>query len=602
MSTPRIEDYAFLSDTRSAAMVSRRGNVEWLTFPRFDSPAAMAALVGTADDGHFLLTPEGPATTTRRYLPGTLVLETTHTTDSGVVVVTDALAMPQDDRSVPRLLRRVRGTSGSVPMRMELRIRFGYGRIVPWVRRLDHHLLAVGGPDALVLRSNVEVHGEGMATVAAFTLGAGDECWFDLAWFESHRATPHAAGPSVAGALDATVERWRSWSDNITYDRDWADDVRTSATILKGLTYSPTGAIVAAPTTSLPEDPGGVRNWDYRYCWLRDATFTLYALVQAGLRDEALRWRDWLLRSAAGDPESLQIMYGLAGERWLPEFELDELAGFGGARPVRIGNQAADQLQLDVFGEVADSMYQARVAGMPWDAYGDRLLAALTRHLSSIWTEPDEGIWEVRGDRQHFTHSKVMAWVAFDRAAKAATRWGTASDRDRWRAVADDVHRDVCEHAVDGSGVFRQAYGSTALDAAVLRIPLVGFLPPDDSRVVATVDAVEHELTQDGLVLRYRTEQTDDGLAGDEGAFLLCSFWLADALEMIGRRDDAVALYERLLSLRNDVGLLAEEYGTHLGAQLGNCPQAFSHVSIINTATNLCGGDTAGTSTSRSRS
>lgn len=604
MPSPRIEDYAFLSDTRSAAMVSKAGSVDWLTFPRFDSPAAMAALLGTPENGHFSLGPVGEFRSERRYLPGTLVLETTHTTPSGTVVVTDALAMPHHDRSTPRLLRRVVATSGRVPMRMELRIRFGYGRIVPWVRRPDHHLLAIGGPDALALRTNIDVRGEGMATVADFEVGEGSGVWFELAWFESQNATPHPAAvdDSLDAAFDDTITRWRGWSDGISYDREWAAEVKASAVILKGLTYSPTGAIVAAPTTSLPETPGGVRNWDYRYCWLRDATFTLYAFVQAGLRAEAVHWRDWLLRACAGDPEKLQIMYGLGGERWLPEFELDWLDGFGGAAPVRIGNQAADQLQLDVFGEVMDSMYQSRMAGMPADDYGDALLAALLGHLETIWQQPDEGIWEVRGDRQHFTHSKVMSWVAFDRAAKSAQKWGIGGDERKWRHLADEVRREVCERAVDANGIFRQAYGSTALDAAVLRIPLVGFLPADDPRVRATVEAIERELAVDGLIQRYDTDTTDDGLKGDEGAFLLCSFWLADCLDLIGRRDDAVALYERLLALRNDVGLLAEEYDSTFATQLGNCPQAFSHVSIINTATNLCDDTPSGSGTSRSRS
>lgn len=601
MPSPRIEDYAFLSDTRSAAMVSRSGSVDWLTFPRFDSPAAMAALVGTQENGHFSISPVGEFRTERRYLPGTLVLETTHTTPNGTAVVTDALAMPHHHRSTPRLLRKVEVTSGRVAMRMELRIRFGYGRIVPWVRRPDHHLLAIGGPDALVLRTSVDVHGEGLATVADFEVGEGTGAWFDLAWFESQNATPPpiAVNDSIDAAFDDTITRWREWSDGITYDRAWSEEVTASAVVLKGLTYSPTGAIVAAPTTSLPETPGGARNWDYRYCWLRDATFTLYAFVQAGLRAEATHWRDWLLRACAGDPDKLQIMYGLGGERWLPEFELDWLAGFGGARPVRVGNGAADQLQLDVFGEVMDSMYQSRVAGMPSDDFSDALLAALLEHLETIWQQADEGIWEVRGNRQHFTHSKVMSWVAFDRAAKSARRWG--GDEGRWRQLADEVRREVCERAVDATGVFRQAYGSTALDASVLRIPLVGFLPPSDPRVLATVEAIERDLAVDGLLQRYNTDDTDDGLEGDEGAFLLCSFWLADCLDLVGRRDDAVALYERLLALRNDVGLLAEEYGTTFATQLGNCPQAFSHVAIINTATNLCDDTPSGSGTSRVR-
>ena len=604
MPSPRIEDYAFLSDTRSAAMVSRSGSVDWLTFPRFDSPAAMAALVGTQENGHFSISPVGEFRTERRYLPGTLVLETTHTTPNGTAVVTDALAMPHHHRSTPRLLRKVEVTSGRVAMRMELRIRFGYGRIVPWVRRPDHHLLAIGGPDALVLRTSVDVHGEGLATVADFEVGEGTGAWFDLAWFESQNATPHpiAVNDSIDAAFDDTITRWRDWSDGITYDRAWSEEVTASAVVLKGLTYSPTGAIVAAPTTSLPETPGGARNWDYRYCWLRDATFTLYAFVQAGLRAEATHWRDWLLRACAGDPDKLQIMYGLGGERWLPEFELDWLEGFSGARPVRVGNGAADQLQLDVFGEVMDSMYQSRVAGIPADDFSDALLAALLEHLETIWQQADEGIWEVRGDRQHFTHSKVMSWVAFDRAAKSARRWG--GDEGRWRQLADEVRREVCERAVDAAGVFRQAYGSTALDASVLRIPLVGFLPPSDPRVLATVEAIERDLAVDGLLQRYNTDDTDDGLEGDEGdegAFLLCSFWLADCLDLVGRRDDAVALYERLLALRNDVGLLAEEYGTTFATQLGNCPQAFSHVAIINTATNLCDDTPSGSGTSRVR-
>jgi len=580
----RIEDYALLSDSRSAALVSKAGSIDWLCFPRFDSGACFASLLGSQDNGHWSLSPTGgTSSVVRKYQKGSLVLETTHTTATGVAVVVDALVPVGDTH---RLVRRVESRSGAVAMRSELRIRFDYGSIVPWVTQSDGAVTAVAGAEALVLRTPIEMRGEGFATVGDFTVRAGERVSFELAWHESHLAPPPSV--EVDEALKATLEWWTAWSSRLNYDGAYRDDVHQSLTVLKGLSHAPTGSFVAAATTSLPEWIGGSRNWDYRYCWLRDATFTLLALLKAGCVDDARAWRDWLVRAVAGEPSRLQIMYGLAGERRLPELELPWLAGFEGSSPVRIGNGAADQVQLDVFGEVMDAMHWARTHGMAADENAWRVQAAMMEWLEGNWQQPDEGIWEVRGGRRQFTHSKVMAWVAFDRAVKAVEMHGLAGDAAKWRRLRAQVHTEVCANAVDHRGVFTQSYGGHALDAATLMIPLVGFLPPDDPRVVATVEAIQRELTTDGLVMRYQADDTGDGVGGEEGAFLLCSFWLVDGLALMGRRDEANLLYQRLLGLRNDVGLLAEEYDPVAGRQLGNLPQAFSHVAIASSAMMLC--------------
>jgi GH15 family glucan-1,4-alpha-glucosidase len=579
----RIEDYALLSDSRSAALVSRSGSIDWLCFPRFDAGACFASLLGDETNGRWSIAPLGLVRTTRRYLPGSLVLETQHTTDTGVVAVLDALVPVGEDH---RLVRRVEGRSGSVAMRSELEVRFDYGSIVPWVTRVEGGIRAIAGPEALVLRTPIELRGEGYRTIGDFTVRKGDRLGFDLAWHPSHQPPPPPA--DVDALLDATRSWWTDWSSGLRYDGSYRDEVHQSLTVLKGLSHAATGSFVAAATTSLPEWIGGGRNWDYRYCWLRDATFTLLALVKAGCVDDARRWRDWLVRAVAGDPSQLQIMYGVAGERRLPELELPWLTGFEGSSPVRVGNGAADQVQLDVFGEVMDAMHQARSSGMVPDPDAWAVQEAMMDWLEGAWAQPDEGIWEVRGGRAQYTHSKVMAWVAFDRAVKAVEQHGLTGDVARWRLLRDEVHAEVCANAVDDRGLFTQAYGRQALDASTLVIPLVGFLPADDPRVVATVDAIQRELTVDGLVRRYDAGDADDGVGGEEGAFLLCSFWLVDCLALLGRRGEATALYERLLDLRNDVGLLAEEYDPVAGQQLGNFPQAFSHIAIAASAMTLC--------------
>jgi GH15 family glucan-1,4-alpha-glucosidase len=579
----RIEDYALLSDSRSAALVSKAGSIDWLCFPRFDSGACFASLLGGPDNGRWSLGPVGEARTVRTYRAGSLVLETTHSTASGVVVVVDAMVPVSDAH---RLVRSVECHSGVVAMRTDVRMRFDYGSIVPWVTGSEDALFAVAGPEALVLRTPIELHGVGFATVGEFTVRAGDKVSFELAWYESHRPPPPPI--DVDDALEDTIEWWRAWSSRLSYDGAYRDDVHQSLTVLKGLNHAATGSFVAAATTSLPEWIGGSRNWDYRYCWLRDATFTLLALLKGGCVDDARSWRDWLVRAVAGEPSRLQIMYGLAGERRLPELELPWLDGFEGSRPVRVGNGAAEQVQLDVFGEVMDAMHQARVHGMAPDENAWRVQEAMMNWLEGNWRVPDEGIWEVRGGRDQLTHSKVMAWVAFDRAVKAVEQHGLGGDAARWRGLRAEVHAEVCAYAVDDRGVFTQSFGGQALDASTLLIPLVGFLPAGDPRVVATVEAIQRELTTDGLVTRYQVSDADDGVGGEEGAFLLCSFWLVDCLALMGRRDQATALYERLLGLRNDVGLLAEEYDPVAGQQLGNFPQAFSHVAIASSAMTLC--------------
>ena len=569
---------------QTAGLVSRAGSIDWLCLPRFDSAACFAALLGDERHGRWLLAPaEEIRSVSRRYRPNTLVLETELTTASGRVRLVDCMP-PRGPE--PDVLRIVEGIEGAVPMRMELILRFDYGSVVPWVHQSDEGLHAVGGPDAVLLRTPVETRGEQLTTVAEFVVTPGERVPFVLTWHASHEAPPAPIDPF--DALDETTEAWREWSDRCTYQGPWREQVRESLVVLKALTFQPSGGIVAAPTTSLPERIGGVRNWDYRYCWLRDATFTLYALLISGHRAEARDWRNWLLRSIAGEPSRIQIMYGVTGERRLMEHRLDWLPGYEQSVPVRIGNAAVHQLQLDVYGEVMDVMHQARRAGLDPSDDAWQLQTHLLRYLAGAWQQPDEGLWEVRGPRRHFTHSKMMCWVAFDRAVRAVERFGLDGPVQEWRAIRDHIHRDVCRQGFDPAvGAFTQAYGSPALDASLLLMPLVGFLPPDDPRVQGTVQAIERGLRADGFVLRYRTHEVEDGLPPGEGAFLACTFWLADNYVLAGRLDEAHALFERLLALRNDVGLLAEEYDPVAGRQLGNFPQAFSHVGLVNTAFNL---------------
>jgi GH15 family glucan-1,4-alpha-glucosidase len=585
--TPRIEDYGFLSDLQSAALVDRSGSIDWLCFPRFDSPACFAALLGGEGHGRWLLAPASDGgDVRRRYRPDSLVLETEHTNGEGTVRLLDF--MPPRGRN-PDVVRIVEGVSGRVEMRMQLVIRFDYGAIVPWVKKADDDsLIAIAGPDALCLRTPVATRGEGLTTVAEFAVEEGDRVPFVLTWFSSHHRLPRVVDP--VRALDETVAYWRQWCSACRYDGEYKEPVLRSLMTLKGLQYLPSGGIVAAATTSLPEQLGGVRNWDHRYCWLRDATYTLHALIDAGYVDEAQAWRDWLLRAVAGDPAELQIMYGPAGERRLTEFELDWLPGYEGSRPVRIGNAASEQLQLDVYGEIVDTLYEGNLRGLPPDLHGLKVQLKLLDFLEDGWRQPDDGIWEVRGGRRHFTHSKVMAWVAFDRAIKAGERFGVEGPMmKRFRRARQQIHDDVIANGFDsGRGTFVQSYGSTELDASLLLIPVVGFLPGDDPRVVETVETIHRQLCTDGLVQRYSHEAGGvhdvDGLPPGEGAFLLCSFWLAEAFAAMGRIDEAGALFERILGLQTDLGLLSEEYDREHGRLLGNFPQAFSHVGVVNTA------------------
>jgi GH15 family glucan-1,4-alpha-glucosidase len=580
----RIEDYALIGDTRTAALVSQNGSIDWLCLPRFDSGACFAALLGEPRHGRWLLRPDGAVRSTRRrYRDDTLVLETEFETETGIVRVIDC--MPPEEE-LPNVVRLVEGVQGEVAMHMQLIVRFDYGWVVPWVRTIEGVLHAEAGPDALTLRTPVKHHGANLTTAADFTVRAGERVPFVLSWHALNAAEP---SPIEAEAAIHTAESWwRSWVARCTYQGPWREAVVRSLITLKALTYSPTGGIVAAATTSLPEWLGGVRNWDYRYAWLRDATFTLYALMLSGYQAEACAFREWLLRAVAGAPEQLQIMYGVAGERRIPELTLDWLPGFAGTSPVRIGNAASKQHQLDVYGELMDAFHQARRIGIPPSPSTWRVERKLLEFLELKWHEPDEGLWEVRGPRQQFTHSKIMAWVAFDRAVKAIERFGMDGPVERFRALRAAIHEQVCAKGYHAEKrAFTQAYGSTQLDAALLMAPLVGFIRPEDPRMVSTVDAIERELLQDGLVLRYRTEPGDDGLPPGEGVFLLCSFWLADNYALMGREKAACALFERLLALRNDVGLLAEEYDPIGRKLLGNFPQAFSHVGLINTAFNL---------------
>ncbi|AEN09178.1 MULTISPECIES: glycoside hydrolase family 15 protein [unclassified Streptomyces] len=596
--TPRIEDYALIGDLQTGALVGRNGSVDWLCLPRFDSGACFAALLGDEDNGHWRIAPQGAGPTdtcTRRaYVDDSLVLETFWETRTGTVKVIDF--MPQRDKA-PDVMRIVEGVSGSVDMSSVLRLRFDFGKVVPWMRRSQGHRVAVAGPDSVWLRSEppVKTWGQQFSTCSSFTVKEGETVAFVLTWHASHSPRPKLIDPHKA--LKHTLTDWAKWAARCTYHGRHRQAVMRSLITLKALTYAPTGGIVAALTTSLPEEIGGVRNWDYRYCWLRDSTLTLGAMISAGYLEEARAWRNWLLRAVAGDPADLQIMYGLAGERRLPETELPWLDGYEHSRPVRTGNAAVRQRQLDVYGEVIDSLRVAREAGLDDKPHAWNLQLSLLGFLESAWREPDEGLWEIRGERRHFVHSKVMAWVAADRAVRTLEENPQLpGDADRWRTMRDAVHAEVCERGYDPErNTFTQYYGSQELDASVLLIVRTGFLPTDDPRVVGTVDAVRAELASDGLVRRYSTEGASvDGLPGEEGAFVVCSFWLVDALLRTGRKQEAEELFDELLSLRNDVGLLAEEYDTAAGRQLGNFPQAFSHIGLVNSAVDLALHETAG--------
>jgi len=580
-----IEDYAIIGDCESTALIARNGSVDWLCWPRFDSDACFAALIGTPENGRWLIAPCDPhARISRRYRPNTLILETRFETAEGAATLIDFMPLRDTECNMVRL---VVGERGTLKMRVELVIRFGYGAIVPWVTRLsDRSLRAIAGPDMLVLDTPAELHGEGFKTVGEFVIAAGESLPFVLTYSASHRPPPKPVDPSAT--LTATASFWTDWAGRCATGTLWPDAIIRSLLTLKALSYAPTGGIVAAPTTSLPEQHGGSRNWDYRYCWVRDATLTLLALMNADYYDEAQDWHQWLLRAVAGRPDQLQIMYGVAGERRLIEWEVPWLAGYENARPVRIGNAAHNQLQLDVYGEIMDALHVARRGALAGNASGWDVQLALLEHLEEIWREPDEGIWEVRGQRRHFTHSKVMAWVAFDRAIKSIEQFGLEGPADRWRKVRDEIHAEVCAQGFDRErNSFVQCYGCKELDASLLLLPSVGFLPPDDERIRGTVEAIERTLMVDGFVYRYDTGRTEDGLPPGEGVFLACSFWLVDAYVMLGRLDDARRLFERLIAVRNDLGLLSEEYDPHAKRLLGNFPQAFSHVGLVNSAFNL---------------
>ena len=574
-----------IGNRATAALVASDGSIDWLGFPRFDSAACFAALVGTPENGRWLIAPKiGPLSVKRRYRPGTLVLETEFETPGGTVILTDCM---QRRKEAGDVLRLVRCTRGSVPMRMELVIRFGYGEIVPWVTRLpDSRLRAVAGPDRLVLQTPVSHSGEKLRTVAEFEVREGEEMPFALTWDESFR--PVREPLDVKTAVESVTEQWEHWSARCKVPSEYERDVLRSLVTLRALEDWNTGGIVAAPTTSLPEEFGGQRNWDYRYCWLRDSTFTLYALLESGYRQEAAAWREWLLRAVAGSPDKMQIMYGLAGERRLDEYEIPHLCGYMNSKPVRVGNAASGQLQLDIYGEVLDSLYQARRYGLAasndlWD-----LELNLVNRLESLWREPDEGIWEVRGGRRHFTYSKVMAWVAFDRTVRTMEELGAKGPLDQLRKVRGEVRQEIETKGYDAElGAFVQSFGSKQLDASLLLIPVVGFLRPEDPRVRSTLARIEENLLWDGFVRRYRTESGVDGVPGKEGVFLACSFWLADNYVLQGRQEEARRLFERLLALRNDVGLLSEQYDPEQKRFTGNFPQAFSHVAMVNTALNL---------------
>ena len=581
----RIEDYGLIGNTHSAALVARDGSIDWLCLPRFDSAAIFAAVLGDESHGSWKLCARAEdVRVSRRYRPGTAILETRFETDSGVATVIDFMPPPGDD-FVDEVIRLVRGDAGVVEMIVSVVFRFDYGRLVPWLERSVEGITAIAGPDAVRLYTPIELVNKDWTTQAEFVVHEGEYVPFVLTWFPSHREAPPVR--DAVALFRRVEERWRAWSARNSYEGPWREAVERSLITLKLLTYRPTGGIVAAPTTSLPEAIGGVRNWDYRFCWIRDATLCLYALLTSGYQQEAVAWREWLLRAAAGSPQDLQIMYGLHGEQRLVEFALDWLPGFAGSRPVRIGNAAYSQLQLDVYGELVSALHAARRFGIGASDAAWALQLVVIDHLEHIWREPDEGIWEVRGPRRHFVHSKLMAWLAFDRMIASARMFGLSGPVDRWGQIRDAIHADICERGFDAErNSFVQYYGATTVDAALLFMPIVGFLPPDHPRIRGTVAAIEQELMRDGLVCRYRDPAPGDvdGLPGEEGAFLACSFWLCDVYQLMGRAADARALFERLLGYANDLGLLAEEYDPRAGRQLGNFPQAFSHVSLINTA------------------
>ncbi len=584
----RIEDYAIIGNCETAALVGRDGSIDWLCLPRFDSSACFCALLGGPEHGRWLIAPtQNDGEITRRYLSDTLILETLFTTADGSVSLTDFMYR-RDGSS--ELVRIVRGLQGEVSMRTEIIVRFDYGAIVPWAsQQEDGRLQFIAGPDRVLLQTLVPTRGEDMRTVGDFILREGEEASFVLNWSPSFRAAlPPLSGEALAEARKQVHSFWTGWAAAFKPADHWGEAVLRSLLTLKALAHWETGGIVAAATTSLPEQLGGPRNWDYRYCWLRDATFTLYALIGAGILDEAKAWHEWLLRAVAGSPDDLQIVYGVAGERRLEEYEIPWLPGYENAKPVRIGNGAVGQLQLDVYGEVLDAFYVARRAGLSTSEATWALERGLILHLEKIWREPDEGIWEVRGGPRHFTHSKVMAWVAFDRAVRSIEEFGLEGPIERWREVRSAIHAEVCARGYDpDQNSFVQSFGDVTLDASLLLIPIVGFLPPDDPRVRGTVAAIESTLVRDGFVLRYHTHSDVDGLPPGEGAFLACSFWLVDNYVLQERYEEAHALFERLLALRNEVGLLAEEYDPHSGRQLGNFPQAFSHLALINSAHSL---------------
>ena len=574
-----------IGDCYTAALISKHGSIDWLCLPYFDSGACFAALLGTPDNGHWSISPAEKIRSIRRcYRDGSLVLETEFETEGGSVRLIDCM-VPRGEQ--PELIRIVEGTGGQVRMNLELIIRFDYGSVVPWVHKIEDGILAIAGPDMIVLRTDVPLRSENLKTQAEFTVAEGEKISFNLTWNPSNRPTPEPI--EVDAALEKTEKWWREWSGRCSYKGPWREAVLRSLITLKGLTFLPTGGIVAAPTTSLPELIGGVRNWDYRFCWVRDATFTLQALLNAGYLDEAREWREWLLRAVAGSPAEMNIVYGLRGERRLTELELPWLEGYEKSRPVRTGNAAYKQYQLDIFGEVANTLFQGRQAGLgPPQHRGVEMAVAMMDFLETGWEQPDEGIWEMRGPRRHFVHSKVMAWVAADRVVKSVEMGRLEGDVERWRKLRDAIHEQVCRQGFNADlNSFVQYYGGKHLDAAILMMPLVGFLPANDARVIGTVKAVETQLVENGFVGRYTQDPAVDGLPHGEATFLPCSFWLADNYGLQGRHADAVRMFERLLAIRNDVGLLSEEYDPAAKRLLGNFPQAFSHVGLVNTAFNL---------------
>jgi len=594
MGTPQskpLEQYGLIGNMMSAALVGADGSIDWICLPRFDSPACFAALLGSTENGHWLIAPESKDyRSIQRYLQDTAVLETRFDTSTGAASVTDFMPLSNDEERVD-VVRLVRGEAGEVAMEMELVIRFNYGQIVPWVRRRDYGLSAIAGPDAIELHTPLELEGRDLTTVARFTIREGQTVPFTLSYHPSHKE-PHFV-PDRTESLQKTISWWRGWTAHCTFASHrprWNEAVKRSLITLKLLTFEPTGGIAAAPTTSLPEEIGGSRNWDYRFCWLRDSAFTLYALVNSGYRAEAEAWRQWVRRATAGHPKQLQIMYGLSGERWLPEMEVAWLPGYEASQPVRVGNAATDQIQLDIYGEIAETLYLARQAGLGPMSINGGFQPVILEHLETTWQVHDHGIWEMRGPPREFTHSRMMCWVAFDRAVKSAEQFGLPGPVDRWRRVREAIHADVLKHGFNEKrNTFTQYYGGHTLDASLLVMPQVGFLPPNDPRLIGTIKAIEEDLLSEGFVLRYSTDHVDDGVGGTEGAFLACSFWLADAYVLTGRREQGIDLFERLLALRNDLGLLSEEYDPIRKRLIGNYPQALSHLGLINTAHNLTG-------------